>query len=242
MLRTVAQTVSYVQDALLAFAVTLIKPGGVIITTAASLAYAEGFRTEGDHLSTARSRGSAVEATPIEIGAGATLGFLAASIQAKAVAEIGTGVGVSGLWLLGGMHPDGVLTSVDLEAENQRLARESFTAAGYPPQRFRLITGSALEVLPRLIDHGYDLVYVDGDETEYSEYLDEAIRLARPGGLIVFNNALWGDRVADPAQRDPRTTAIRELVERVGQDETLTSLLVPLGDGILAVRTATESS
>lgn len=186
----------------------------------------------------ARAQGERLGAVPISAGAGSALSFLAASVGARAVAEIGTGAGVSGLCLLRGMQADGVLTSVDFEAEHQRIARETFTAAGIAPQRFRLITGSALEVLPRLIDHGYDLVFVDGDKVEYSEYLDEALRLVRPGGLIVFDNALWHDRVADPAQRDPQTTAVRELVTTVKADESLRSLLIPLGDGLLAVQVA----
>ncbi|MDR7086252.1 putative O-methyltransferase YrrM [Aeromicrobium panaciterrae] len=134
------------------------------------------------------------------------------------------------------MQADGVLTSVDLEAENQRLARETFTEAGFAPQRFRLIAGAGLEVMPRLTDAGYDLVFLDGDKVEYGEYLDQAIRLVRPGGVIVFDNALWHDRVADPAQRDPETTAIRELLQRVANDENLRSVLLPLGDGLLAAQ------
>jgi predicted O-methyltransferase YrrM len=173
---------------------------------------------------------------PIGPGAGAALQFLASVVQARNVAEIGTGTGVSGLWLLRGMQPDGVLTSVDLEAEHQRLAREAFRAAGIAPQRFRLIAGSGLDVMPRLTDAGYDLVFLDGDKVEYGEYLDQAVRLVRPGGVIVFDNALWHDRVADPARRDPETTAIRETVQRVTADERLRSVLLPLGDGLLAAQ------
>ena len=164
------------------------------------------------------------------------LTFLASAIAAKAVVEIGTGSGVSGLCLLRGMQADGVLTSVDLEAEQQRIAREIFTEAGFAPQRFRLIAGAGLEVMPRLTDAGYDLVFLDGDKVEYGEYLDQAIRLVRPGGVIVFDNALWHDRVADPSQRDPETAAIRELLQRVANDENLRSVLMPLGDGLLAAQ------
>ena len=164
------------------------------------------------------------------------LTFLASAIGAKAVVEIGTGTGVSGLCLLRGMQADGVLTSVDLEAEQQRIAREIFTDAGFAPQRFRLIAGAGLEVMPRLTDAGYDLVFLDGDKVEYGEYLDQALRLVRPGGVIVFDNALWHDRVADPSQRDPETAAIRELLERVAHDENLRSVLMPLGDGLLAAQ------
>ena len=206
------------------------------ITTAASLAYAEEFLSEDDHLAAARRRSDDVGVIPIGSGGGAALSFLASVVQAKSVAEVGTGTGVSGLWLLRGMQPDGVLTSVDLEAEHQRLARETFTEAGYAPQRFRLIAGAGLDVMPRLTDAGYDVVFLDGDKVEYGEYLDQAMRLVRPGGIIVFDNALWHDRVADPAQRDPETSAIRDVVQRVKNDERLRSVLLPLGDGLLAAQ------
>ncbi len=206
------------------------------MTTEASLAYAEQYRPEDEHLRAARANAESVGVVPVLPGARAALTFLAGAAGARNIAEIGTGTGVSGLALLRGMAPDGVLTSVDREAENQRLAREVFLAAGIAPTRFRLITGSALDVLPRLNDGGYDLVFCDGDKVEYGEYLDEALRLTRPGGFIVFDNALWHDRVADPAQRDPSTLAVRELLERVAADEELSSLLLPLGDGLLVVQ------
>ena len=164
------------------------------------------------------------------------LRFLASVTEAKAVVEIGTGTGVSGLWLLRGMRQDGVLTTVDTEAEHQRLAKKTFTEAGVPSQRARLINGAALDVLPRLTDGHYDLVFCDGDKREYSDYLTEALRLLKPGGVVVFDNALWHDRVADPAQRDAETVAIRELGRTVRESEELLPLLVPMSDGILVAR------
>jgi len=157
-------------------------------------------------------------------------------LDARAVVEIGTGTGVSGLWLLRGMRPDGVLTSVDTEAEHQRLAKETFTEAGIASQRARLIPGAALEVLPRLTDGHYDIVFADGDKQEYPDYLTEALRLLRPGGVVVFDNALWHDRVADPAQRDPDTVAIRELGRAVAENESLVPVLLPVGDGMLMAK------
>lgn len=157
-------------------------------------------------------------------------------LDARAVVEIGTGTGVSGLWLLRGMRPDGVLTSVDTEAEHQRLAKETFTEAGIASQRARLIPGAALEVLPRLTDGHYDIVFADGDKQEYPDYLTEALRLLRPGGVVVFDNALWHDRVADPAQRDPDTVAIRELGRAVAENESLVPVLLPVGDGLLLAK------
>src|SRR5690606_4960620 len=95
-----------------------------------SWAYAEHYLTEDEVLLKARNRAAEVGAVPVGPGAGAMLRFLAAVLQAKTVVEIGTGCGVSGVWLLRGMRPDGTLTSVDLEAEHQRLARETFADAG----------------------------------------------------------------------------------------------------------------
>jgi predicted O-methyltransferase YrrM len=198
-----------------------------------SWAYAEAFVAEDEVLQAGRQRAQEVGVTPIGSGGGAALRLLAAAIDARHVVEIGTGTGVSGVWLLRGMRPDGVLTSVDVEAEHQRLARETFAEAGIPTNRARLITGRALEVLPRLADSGYDLVFCDADKNEYGDYLREALRLLRPGGVVAFDNALWHDRVADPAQRDPETVAIRELGKAVREDEGLVPALLPVGDGLL---------
>jgi predicted O-methyltransferase YrrM len=132
------------------------------------------------------------------------------------------------------MRPDAVLTSVDAEPEHQRLARKAFTEAGFPANRFRLISGKALDVLPRLTDGGYDLVFCDADKQEYPDYLTAALRLLRPGGVLAFDNALYGGRVADHGQSDAGTLAIRDLDEQVRQDERLVPVLLPVGDGLLA--------
>ncbi|GIH77400.1 O-methyltransferase [Planobispora longispora] len=200
----------------------------------ATLAYAEDFHPEDEILRTARQRGAEVGAPPISASGGAALCFLATAINARAVVEVGTGCGVSGLWLLRGMRQDGTLTSVDVEPEHQRLARQSFAQAGFSGGRVRLIAGRALDVLPRLSDGGYDLVFCDAAKREYGDYLAEAVRLLRPGGIVAFDNALWHHRVADPTQRDPDTVAVRELGKLVRGDERLRPLMLPLGDGVLA--------
>ncbi|MBS44267.1 MAG: methyltransferase [Nocardioides sp.] len=202
----------------------------------ASWTFAETYVGEDEHLAAGRARAEEVGVVAIGSGGGATLRFLASVLGARAVVEVGTGTGVSGLWLLRGMAPDGVLTTVDLEAEHQRLAKETFVEAGFASQRVRAIPGAALEVLPRLTDSHYDLVFCDGDKTEYDAYLDEALRLLRPGGVVAFDNALWHDRVADPTQRDEQTVAVRELAERVAEDERLVPVLLPVGDGLLLAR------
>jgi predicted O-methyltransferase YrrM len=210
----------------------------VIATTLkpASLHHAETFVAEDEILAAARARAEEVGVTPIGSGGGAALRFLASVLDARAVVEVGTGTGVSGLWLLRGMRADGVLTTVDIEAEHQRLARQTFTEAGIPHQRVRTISGSALEVLPRLTDGHYDLVFCDGDKREYAAYLTAALRLLRPGGVVVFDNALWHDRVADPMVRDDETVAIRDLGRAVAEDERLVPVMLPVGDGLLVAK------
>jgi predicted O-methyltransferase YrrM len=195
---------------------------------------AESYVAEDAVLTSARARGQELGCTPIGQGGGAALAFLAALTQARAVVEIGTGAGVSSMWLLRGMQPDGVLTSIDIEGEHQRVARQSLNEAGVAANRVRLINGRALDVMSRLADSAYDLVLVDGDKAEYGAYLEEALRLLRPGGVVAFDNALWHDKVADPSQRDGDTVALRQLVEAVREDERLVSVLLPVGDGLLA--------
>lgn len=218
---------------------SIIRIQEAVITTPlspASWSYAEAFVPEDDVLAAARARAEEVGVTPISSGGGAALRFLASAIDARAVVEIGTGTGVSGLWLMRGMRSDGVLTTVDIEAEHQRLAKESFLEAGFANQRVRTIAGAALDVLPRLTDGHYDLIFCDGDKAEYAAYLDEALRLLRPGGVVVFDNALWHDRVADPARRDEETVTIRDLGRTVAEHESLVSLLLPVGDGLLVAK------
>ncbi len=179
---------------------------------------------------------------PVGPATGAALRFVAAAIGARSVVEIGTGCGTSGIWLLRGMRTGGVLTSVDIEPEHQRLARTAFVDAGFASSRYRLISGRALEVLPRLADGAYDMVFCDADKQEYPDYLIAALRLLRPGGVVAFDNALWHSRVVDALWReradegaadDPDTAAVRELCEQVKSDERLVPLLLPLGDGLL---------
>ncbi len=181
----------------------------------------------------ARARAEELGCVPVMPGVGAALGVLAAAVPARSVVEIGTGTGVSGVYLLRGMPEESVLTTIDVEAENQRAAREAFAEAGIRANRTRVIPGRALEVLPRLSDDAYDLVLLDADKTEYEAYLDQALRLLRPGGVLAVDNALWHDRVADPAQRDATTTAVREVGKRVRDDPRLVPAMLPCGDGLL---------
>src|SRR6185312_3451542 len=144
----------------------------------------------------------------VDIGAGAVtpavgalLSLLTKLSGGKAVAEVGTGAGVSGLWLLSGMSDDGVLTTIDIEPEYLRLAKQAFTEAGIGPSRSRLIGGRAQEVFTRLADESYDLVFIDAYPIDQPDYVVEGVRLLRPGGVVVVHRAALGGRAGDPAAR-----------------------------------------
>ena len=212
-----------------------------VIASDAVPAWIEGWQPEDPPLLAARQRAKEVGVGAVEPVVGAVLRLLAATTHAKAVVELGTGAGVSALWLLRGMRPDGVLTSVDSEPEHQRMAKTSQTEAGVPAGRARLIQGRALDVLPRLSDHAYDLVFCDAAPSENLDYLTAAVRLLRPGGSVVFAGALRNGRVADPAARDAETIGMRELAKAVRDDERLAAAMIPVGHGLLvAARTAAE--
>lgn len=197
------------------------------------MAYAEGFRPHSDAATAARRAAADLGITPIAPGVATLLTVLAKTVVAKHVVEIGTCAGVSGLALFAGMHPSGVLTSVDADHENQAAARRNFTAAREPSRRFRLIAGQALDVLPKLSDGAYDLVFVNGDKLEYGEYVAQALRLLRPGGVLVVNDALWANRIADPGNQEDETIVIREALAAIQEIEELTAALTPVGDGVL---------
>jgi predicted O-methyltransferase YrrM len=169
---------------------------------------------------------------PVAPATGAVLCFLATAIAARSVVEIGTGCGSSGIWLLRGMRPGGVLTSVDTEPEYHRLARKAFGQAGFATNQARLILGRALEVLPRLSDGAYDLVFCDADRPSYPEYLTEGLRLLRSGGIIVFDDAL---PPAEPGLAgDPAVAGARELADMIRIDERLVPLFLPIAGGLIA--------
>ncbi|MFI0237313.1 O-methyltransferase [Streptomyces sp. NPDC016845] len=196
-------------------------------------AFADAYVAEDDALRWARDRAHEAGLRSVSPGAGAALRMLAATVEAKAVAEIGTGMGVSGIHLLHGMRPDGVLTTVDPEPEQQQFARQAFRAAGFAANRARFIPGRALDVLPRLADSGYDLVFCDGDRMESLDYLAESLRLLRPGGLVCFEGVFADGRTVDSGPQPVEVVRLRELLRAVRESPELISSLLPVGDGLL---------
>ncbi|HMR48158.1 MAG TPA: O-methyltransferase [Arachnia sp.] len=170
---------------------------------------------------------------PPSEGVLALLATLTRAVRAKAVVEIGTYMGASGLTFLSSMAHDGVLTSIDAEADNQYAARRLFLKAGLPSSRFRLIAGSPLDIMPKLRDGAYDLVFINGDKTSYVEYVISADRMLREGGMLVLHDALWHGDVADEDNEGDEALIIREAIDAIAQNEAYDYSLLPVGNGLL---------
>jgi predicted O-methyltransferase YrrM len=199
------------------------------------LAFAADYIPEDEPLLAARKSAADLGGTePVSPAVGAVLRFLACAVGAKTVVEIGTGCGSSGIWLLRGMRPGATLTSVDTEPEYQRMARKAFTQAGFAQNQCRLILGRALDVLPRLSDGTYDLVFCDADARDYADYLTAALRLLRPGGIVAFTNALLAGPPEDAGGDDGNGDPPLDLASQVRTNDRLIPVLLPLGDGLLA--------
>jgi predicted O-methyltransferase YrrM len=181
----------------------------------------------------ARERARELGLTVVGADTGSLLGLLARVLQARTAVETGTGAGVSALWILRGMRPDGVLTTIDVDGDHQRLARETLTSAEIPTSRARLITGDALEVLPRLTDGGYDLVHLDAQPATYPEQLEQAKRLLRPGGVVVVSGVLRGR-----GSRDPDAQGAKLVLEQASAwelDGSARRALLAADEGVLVV-------
>ena len=222
---------------------SIFSRGEIIANLHAAHRNADGYLPEDEPLLEARASAKDLGGSePVRPSAGAVLRFLAAAIGARTAVEIGTGCGSSGIWLLRGMRPDAVLTSVDVEPEYQRTARKAFAQAGFAANRYRLILGRALDVLPRLSDGAYDLVFCDAESREYPDYLEAALRLLRVGGIVAFDDVvvppeLAGSSAADAEAADwagPGAAQVRELAEVVRGDDRLMPVFLPVGEGILA--------
>jgi predicted O-methyltransferase YrrM len=205
-----------------------------MIDKIASWKYAEDYVTEPDTIQAARKSSEELGVEALTPAAGNQLALLAALSKAKSIVEVGTGAGVSGLWLLSASS-DSVLTTIDDEPEYQNVAKENFKKAGVAPNRIRVIAGKGLAVMGNMAESAYDLVFLDVDPESLEQLLNQAVSLVKPGGAIVISHALWRDRVPNPALRDDETSAFRQAIRNFGDGDGFISSLSMVGDGLLLV-------
>jgi len=170
-------------------------------------------------------------------GYGRLLTFLARLSGAKAALEIGALGGYSGICLARGLGAEGRLTSLELNPAFAELAKANMAAAGLGG-RVEYRIGEALTSLAQLEQEGrqFDLFFIDADKGNYPNYLDWALRLGRPGALIIGDNALLHGRIANPEINSPSVNAIRTFNRRMASDPRLESVFLPAYDGLIVAR------
>ena len=196
--------------------------------------FADNYQSEDPHQSVARERGIELGALDTTPGAGAYIRYIAELISAQSVVEIGTGSGVGTLWLLKGVINSGVITTIDPEVQHIQVAKQVLNDADVAPNRYRLITSEYLEVMRKLADRAYDLVVFRGNPEDIFDVIDESHRILRTGGILAIDHFYGGGKVPDPAQRDPKTVALRDAGKFLkSQSDTWSISLNPIGDAVL---------
>ncbi len=151
----------------------------------------------------------------------------------------GTFTGYSSTAVALALPEDGRLVCCDVSEEWTSLARRFWEEAGVA-DKIDLRLAPAVETLDRLLAAGdeatYDFAFVDADKAGYDAYYERLLRLVRPGGLIVFDNMLWGGRVLDKDADDEDTRAIQALNAKLADDERIALCLLPIADGVTLVR------
>lgn len=170
---------------------------------------------------------------------GQFMALLVELLAVKCAIEIGTFTGYSALCMTMAMPADGRLICCDLNAEWTAIGEAYWQEAGIR-DRIDLRIAPALETLEELLMQGvantFDLAFIDADKENYLNYYEACLALVRPGGLILFDNTLWGGSVADPEIEDAETQTIRELNDQLHTDDRISLSLLPLGDGLTLAR------
>jgi predicted O-methyltransferase YrrM len=176
---------------------------------------------------------------------GAFMALLVRLIGARRTLEVGTFTGYSALTVAAALPEDGKLIACDVSEEWTRIARRYWQEAGLSG-RIDLRLGPALATLAGLLRDGgadsFDFAFIDADKEEYDAYYESCLKLIRPGGLILVDNALWSGAVADPTKNDAETVAIRALNAKIRDDVRVEACLLTVGDGVMLARKRPLSS
>jgi caffeoyl-CoA O-methyltransferase len=159
---------------------------------------------------------------------GKLLQVLARLAGARRILEIGTLAGYSTIWMARALPADGRLITIEFDPEHARVARENLARAGVA-ERVTLREGAALDVLPEIHAEGvgpFDMIFIDADKEPYLEYFQWALRLSRPGTLIVADNVIRSGDVLDPASGDERVTGVRRLNATLAEEERVSAVIV----------------
>jgi predicted O-methyltransferase YrrM len=165
---------------------------------------------------------------------GKLLEFISGMIKPEFILEIGTFTGYSAICLAKGLRPEGKLITIEINDEITEFTQSYFLKAGLN-KKIEQITGKAQDIIPKL-DHKFDLVYIDGDKREYTEYFNLIINKVTDNGFIIADNVLWGDKIFNTDSKDPQTRGIVEFNEMIRHDRRIEKIILPLRDGIMIAK------
>ncbi|MEN9911341.1 MAG: hypothetical protein RLZZ441_909 [Actinomycetota bacterium] len=197
-------------------------------------AWTENYVTEPAAIRKARQSSREHGVEPITPAMGSFLASLVSYSNAQSIVEIGTGLGVASQWLLLS-SPETHLTTIEKDVDHQQSAKDLFASAGIALSRVRLISGDAVDILPRMNEGTYDLIVVNATGKGTLDLTRRALHLARVGGIVAVTHALGGGLVAQPTKRDAVTSELRTLLGDYAVDENVRATMVPVGDGILTL-------
>jgi caffeoyl-CoA O-methyltransferase len=191
------------------------------------------FSAEDELLASLREEADRNGLPPISISAdeGRLLQVLLTSIGARRVLEVGTLGGYSAICMARALPTGGRVLSIEIEEKHAEFARRYIERADLA-DRIDVQVGRALDILPALDGQRYDAMFLDADKEPLPTYFDWALRLVRPGGLIIGDNALWGGRVYETSENDAKTRAVREFNRRMATDPRVLGIIVPTHDGV----------
>lgn len=164
---------------------------------------------------------------------GRILSMLSHMVRPTVVLEIGTYLGYSALCLAEGLTDGGKVITLDIQEQTNAVARSYVEKTAYR-ERIEFILAPALDAIPTLIEI-FDLVFIDADKTNYSNYYDLVFERVRPGGFIIADNVLWSGRVLDD-NKDDDTQALHDFNEKILADERVENVLLPIRDGLMVIR------
>lgn len=166
---------------------------------------------------------------------GRFLSLLSKMVQPRTILEIGTYTGYATLCLAEGLHPEGVLHTIDIKEELTDLQREFFDRSGYGNQIVQHL-GKAADIIPSL-NTTFDLVFIDADKQNYAHYFDLVIEKMNRGGIILSDNVLWSGKVVEEVKHnDKHTQALMAYNQKIKDDPRVETVLLPIRDGITLSR------
>jgi len=204
------------------------------LVTAEHFAYIAARATpEDEFLRDLRGRAEAAGIPPIHIAPeqAAFMQVLLRAARATRVVEVGTLAGYSAIAMARALPKDGRVTTIELDAAHYAFACDAFASSDVAG-RIDAIHGAGMDVLPRLPDDSADAAFLDADKGSYPQYLEQALRIVRPGGLILVDNAFAFGQLFDAHPTDPEAEAVKAFNELMAAEPRVEAVIVPIGDGL----------